>query len=276
MLGMKIGIAVLTFNAKKDLPFCLPPLLKYKVLVVDSSSTDGTAELAKEMGAEVVSIPKKSFHHGLTREFARQLLETDIVVMVTQDAYAQDEAVEKLVKPLLEGQASLAYARQLPKSQDPFEAFPRRFNYPGESHIRSLKDAKKFGSFLFFFSNSFGAYLNSALEGIGGFPKVPFGEDTHACAKLLKKGHRVAYVAESLVYHSHNYSAAREFKRHFEIGLTRGDLLSHGKDEIRGKAYALSFLHSLNYRLLPKGVIHLFAKYAGYKIGRSARLLGIK
>ncbi len=276
-MGMEIGIAVLTLNAKKDLPFCLPPLLEHKVLVVDSSSTDGTPELAARMGAEVLSIPRGHFKHGLTREKARQTLATDIVVMVTQDAYAKDATtVLKLVEPLRQGKASLAYARQLPKSNDPFEAFPRHFNYPPESHLRTLKEACQFGSYLFFFSNSFGAYLNSALDQIGGFPDVLFGEDTHACGRLLQKGHAVAYVAESLVFHSHRYTVSQEFKRHFNIGFTREGLLIAGRDETRGKKYAAAFIQSLPYRTLPKAFVHLSAKYAGYKLGQLANFIGVK
>lgn len=269
---MDIGILVFTYNARKDLPHCLPPLLKHKLLVVDSSSTDGTPEMAAAMGAAVHTIPKSSFNHGLTREMARHLLGTDIVVMVTQDAYAAaTTSIDTLVQPLLQGNASLAYARQLPKSVKPFEAFPRHFNYPTRSHIRSLKDRKAYGSYLHFFSNSFGAYLNSALDEIGGFPETLFAEDTVVCAKLLQKGHKVAYVAESLVYHSHSYSAMQEFQRHFDIGLIRKEFKELlGRDEKRGFQYARQFLGELKYRQLPKGLIHLTAKYAGYRLGYSA------
>ena len=269
---MEIGVIVFTYNARKDLPHCLQPLLKHRLLVVDSSSTDGTPDLAASMGVQVHSIPKASFNHGLTREMARHLLPTDIVVMVTQDAYAADgTSIDKLVQPLLEGKASLAYARQLPKSLKPFEAFPRHFNYPARSHIRSLKDKKTYGSYLHFFSNSFGAYLNAALDEIGGFPETLFAEDTVVCAKLLQKGHRVAYVAESHVYHSHSYSAVQEFRRHFDIGLIRKEFKELlGRDEKRGYQYAKQFLKELNYKLVPKGLIHLTAKYAGYRLGYSA------
>jgi rhamnosyltransferase len=71
-----IGVILITHNAKHHLPHCLPPLLnsslKPRVLVVNSSSNDGTLELAQEMGAETLAIPRKQFNHGLTRELARK------------------------------------------------------------------------------------------------------------------------------------------------------------------------------------------------------------
>lgn len=280
---MNIGVAIFTLNAKEHLPFCLPPLLnsplKPKVLVVDSASTDGTGELAKEMGADVLHIPKGSFNHGLTREKARLALGTDIVVMVTQDAYAENkETLEKLIEPIRSQKAALSYGRQLSKSEDIFESFPREFNYPKESHIRSFEDQDLYGSYINFFSDSFGAYSNATLDEIGGFPECLLGEDAIVCAKLLQKGYRVAYVAEAKVFHSHSYTALQEFKRYFDTGLVRAEfaplLQAGGSDEKRGSKYAYAFLKALkgkSYLLLPKGFLHLGAKFAGYKLGTLAR-----
>lgn len=277
----KVGVAVITYNAKKLLPNSLPPLLNAsiptKVLVVNSSSTDGTVELAKEMGSETLVVPRKSFNHGTTRELARKALGTEIVVMMTPDAIAIDnQVIEKLVDPLISKKASAAYARQLPHDNSGlFESFPREFNYPAESHIRSLKDLEKHGSYLFFFSDSFSAYRNDALDEIGGFTHVLTGEDTVAIAKLLHAGHKIAYQAEALVKHSHSYTLLQEFKRYFDTGLAREgykNLLEiAGTDDKRGREFAKALLKktaSEHPALLPYAIIQTLSKWLGYKIGQ--------
>lgn len=60
-----------------------------EILVIDSSSNDGTVELAASMGVEAIVIPQSEFNHGTTREMGRKLLGTDIICMLTQDAYLQ-------------------------------------------------------------------------------------------------------------------------------------------------------------------------------------------
>lgn len=279
-----IGIAVLTYRSSMHLQFCLPPLLESqlnpKVLVVDSSSDDGTVELARRLGADTFVIPKSEFNHGRTREMARKFLNTDIVIMVTQDAYAIDsDVISRLVAPIVSGQASVAYARQLPHDgADFFEAFAREFNYPPESHVRSLKELDKYGIYTYFCSNSCAAYLNSALDEIGGFQEVLTGEDTVAVAKLLEKGHRIAYVADACVKHSHKYSLLQEFRRHFDTGFARRDyqnlLREGGKDEKRGKEYVQKLMKRLiNEKplLIPYGFLHVLAKLTGYRIGRMSK-----
>ncbi|WP_457618560.1 glycosyltransferase, partial [Lutibacter sp.] len=224
---LSTGVIIPTHNAQHHLKQCLLPVLasplKPSILIIDSSSKDNTVKLAKQMGVETLVIPQKEFNHGATRELARKHLNTDIVVMMTQDAYPQSsDFLEYLIAPLLEGKAAVSYARQIPhKGADFFESFPRQFNYPEKSHIRGIKDLETYGSYTFFCSDSCAAWVNSALDEIGGFFPVLTNEDTFAVAKLLNKGHHIAYVAEAVVHHSHRYSLLEEFKRYFDTGYTR-------------------------------------------------------
>lgn len=283
MHSPSIGIVIPTFQAAKHLPFCLPPLinspLKPRILIIDSSSTDETISLAKKMGAETLVIPQSEFNHGLTREKGRLHLDTDIIVMITQDAYAtSSDTLEKLITPIVQQKASVAYARQVPHIGAGFlEAFPRFFNYPAISHIRGLKDISQYGVYTFFCSNSCAAYRNQALSEIGGFPSTLFGEDTIVVAKLLQHGHQIAYVASAEVRHSHHYSLKQEFARHFDIGLMRSMyqpwLSIAGKDTQRGKAYARALLQELgknNPSLIPYALAQLVSKFLGYRIGQAS------
>jgi rhamnosyltransferase len=276
-----IGVAILTLNSKHHLSQCIPPFihspLKPKILVVDSSSEDGSVELAQAFGVETLTIPRAEFNHGTTRELARKQLKTDIVVMLTPDAYAVDESVlEKLVKPIIKGEASISYARQVPHDGAGFfEAFPREFNYPPESQLRSIEDIETFGVHLFFCSDSCAAYSTQALDEIGGFSAVLTGEDTVAAAKLLRKGHKIAYTADAVVKHSHNYSLLQEFKRYYDTGYARkeyADLIeAPSRDTRRGSQYTQLMIKSLlktDPWRLPYGVIQCFVKFAGYKIGQ--------
>ena len=284
-----VGIIIPTHNAHHHLKQCLSPILasplKACVLIIDSSSKDGTVELAQQMGIETKVIPKKEFNHGATRELARKHLNTDIVVMMTQDAYPQSsDFLQYLVAPLLEGKSSVAYARQIPhKGADFFEAFPRQFNYLEKSHIRSIEDLETYGSYTFFCSNSCAAWLNSALDEIDGFFPVLTNEDTFAVAKLLNQGHHIAYVAEAVVHHSHRYSLLEEFKRYFDTGYTRRlyrDELFYGvRDEKHGSQFVKVMLKELIKKkpfLLSYAILHISAKYLGYKVGNIGPKLPLK
>lgn len=276
-----IGCAILTYHAKNHLVSCLTPLLnsplKPRILVVDSSSNDGTRELAASLGIETIVISQKDFNHGITREMARKHLGTDIICMITQDAYlADNDALSYLVAPIIENKAKISYARQLPhQGASFFEAFPRRYNYPPTSQLRSIEDCQQYGVYTFFCSDSCAAYSNAALNEIGGFEEALLGEDTVATAKILRKGHKIAYTAEALVSHSHNYSLWQEFCRSFDTGLARknyASLLECGSsDSKRGADYLKTMLAELikeSPHLIPYALAHASAKWLGYQIGK--------
>lgn len=276
-----IGVAFMTHCSKSHLKHCLPPILssslKPKVLVVNSSSCDGTVEEAERLGASTLVVPRRTFNHGSTRELARKELNTDIVVMMTPDAYsACDDLIEVLTQPLRQGLADIAYARQIPhKNSGLMETFPRIFNYPEKSHIRSIEDIDIYGSYLFFCSDNCCAYKNELLENLGGFPMVLTAEDAYVCAKALKQGKKIAYVAEAVIHHSHDQTLLQEFRRHFDIGYMRKQhqkiLEGPPSDEKRGADYAkalITYLKSHNPWLIPYGILHLAAKYLGYRLGR--------
>lgn len=281
MKKLSVGVAVITYKDAKHLEKCLPPLLnssiKPKVIVFNSTSDDGTVELAKKLGAKTLVIPRTEMNHGWAREISRKTLGTDIVVMMTPDAYAKPDMLEKLIQPIVKGKASIAYARQIAHDGANIIArFGREFNFPKESNIRSIKDAEKYGRYTGFCSDACTAWLNEALEEIGGFRWILSGEDAVAAAMILRKGHKIAYVADAVVNHSHNYTPAKEFVRHFDTGMYRKQWdkildLGGGSDQKRGVSYATSLLkHVLKNepRMLPTAFLQLTMGWLGYQFGR--------
>jgi rhamnosyltransferase len=141
--------------------------------------------------------------------------------------------------------------------------------------VRSLTDLENCGAYIFFCSNSCAAYCNKALDEIGGFSPVLIGEDTLAAAHLLTKGHKIAYVADAIVRHSHCYSLIQEFKRNFDIGLSRkqnSHLFSMLSDCKLGALYAKEMLKKLNKQpvKIPYALCHLLARWLGYFIGQKS------
>jgi len=250
--------------------------------VIDSSSRDGSAELAAKFGAEVFSIPQGDFNHGTTREMARHLLGTDIVVFMTQDAIAVgDDMVGNLVAPIVAGDAVISYARQIPHDgADFFERFSREFNYPPTSEIRSAEDIARIGPRTFFCSDSCCAWSNAALSSVGGFRETLTAEDVAAAARLIHAGHKIAYEAGAVVKHSHRYTLFQEFRRHFDTGHFRAEhgnlLFGNGGDEKHGAAFTKEMLKRLSRKCpwkIPYAFLLTASKLAGYYVGYYGRRL---
>jgi rhamnosyltransferase len=248
-------------------------------LVVDSSSEDGQLGHFNRRGFELVVIPRESFNHGATRQYAFERVRdrVNVVVFMTQDAVlADDGALERLLNAFRDPAVAAAYGRQLPHPDaNPFGTHARRFNYGPVPMVKRLADLDRLGLKTCFFSNSFGAYRCDALGAIGGFPTTDFGEDMLAVARLLIDGRHIAYVAEACVHHSHDYSIRDEFWRYYSTGqfhkLHPWLLEAFGGATGEGARFVLSearYLVEKAPHLLPAMGIRTLAKYLGYRLGK--------
>lgn len=278
-----VGIVIPTYNAESywgqlqeglDEQSVSPS----RIVIVDSSSVDGTRRLAQRAGYQVVRIPKKEFNHGSTRSLAcTYLADSEFLVFMTQDAILADpKSLEKLCAPLSDPQIGAAYGRQLPRATaDPIERHGRLFNYPVTSQLRSLESRNELGFKTAFFSNSFAVYRRVALEEVGGFPgDAIVSEEVTAVAKMLIAGWKIAYQADAEVIHSHHLSPAREFSRYFDIGVHHGrnpwlrqTFGSTNDDGLRFIRSELNFLRANNPLWLPYAALRNISKYLAYQLG---------
>jgi len=283
MLTLSIGVVVPTLNAAKDWPNFAPKLLESisadRVLIIDSSSTDGTADLARAANFRVSPIGREEFSHGRTRQLAVELLtDVDIIVFLTQDAVLEGpNSICTLLQPFNDPTVAATFGRQLPREgATAIETHARLFNYPSQSSVRSLVSRDHLGFKAIFISNSFAAYRRNALMAVGGFPcNVIFGEDTITAARLLLSGWKIAYVAEARVYHSHRYSWMQDFKRYFDIGALHaqenwlfdkfGNTGGEGGRFVRSE---LKYLWPGYWWLIPSAMIRTALKLVGYRLGR--------
>lgn len=277
-----ISVIIPTLNAGKYIHGLLESIKSQTVpcdiVVIDSSSTDGTVNIAKSHGARTIVIERADFNHGKTRNIASREVEGGILIFLTQDAVLADyTAIENLIRPFSDDEMiGASYGRQLPRiGAGAIEAHARLFNYPEASCIKTFADAPMLGIKTAFISNSFAAYRRTALFDVDGFPSdIIFGEDMFVGAKMLLAGWRIAYCAEAKVYHSHKYGYINEFNRYFDIGVFHSReqwiLKSFGQSEGEGMRFVSSELKYLwynNFLLIPSAVFRTALKLIGYKVG---------
>jgi rhamnosyltransferase len=254
-----------------------------QIIIIDSESTDGSPEVYREAGFNIVTIQKCTFNHGATRNLGWKMCESEIIIFLTHDSIPVDEdCFARLCAPFVDPMVGVVSGRQVPRDKaKAIERHARLFNYPASSSQRVWPAARNLGFKAIFNSNSFAAYRRSALESIGGFPEdVIFGEDQVAAAHALLDGWIVAYAGDAMVKHSHHYSLLAEFRRYFDIGVAH-----HQNRELfeafrnpsgEGRRFVMS---ELDYLLrhapqqIPESAVRTSLKLLAYALGqREARL----
>lgn len=284
----KVACIVPTYNGRNDLLRLIQSLttqsVKFDLIVVDSSSRDGSAEVAAAHGATVFSIPTEEFNHGATRQHMIDLNPGyDFYVFLTQDAYLEDRhAIENIIRPFANKDVGAVCGRQLPHlDASALSTHARTFNYPETSEVKSLQTAGKSGMKAAFMSNSFSAYRAEAIRAAGGFPAhVILSEDMYVAAKMLLIGWKIAYEGTARCRHSHNYTMLQEFKRYFDIGVfhareawIRKEVGGANKEGLRYVIGELKFLGMKKLHLWPMSILRNGLKLAAFRISRFERYM---
>ncbi len=232
---------------------------------------------------ELRHIAKEEFDHGGTRRLGVGLSDADIFVCMTDDALPKDaHLIEELAAGLSEKGAAVCYARQLAgKNSGELERFTRAYNYPETSCVKSAEDVKRLGIKAYFCSNVCAAYRRSVYDELGGFTEhTIFNEDMIYAAGAVKKGYRIVYRASAMVYHSHRYTNAQQFRRNFDLGVSQAqhpEVFSGVPSEGEGlrliKKTTRHLLDTKKGALIPGLLVTSAWKYAGYRLGRSYRIL---
>lgn len=111
----KVAIVIPTLNEARSIGRVLEEISEVfgdkraRVVVVDGRSTDGTDEIARKMGAEIIYQRNKGYGEALLAGFTyvRKRLDSDFVVMIDGDLTYDPKDIPRLLKPILKDEADL-------------------------------------------------------------------------------------------------------------------------------------------------------------------------
>jgi rhamnosyltransferase len=239
---IKVSVLIPTYNGGVQFQNTLHAVLtqqtnfKYEIIIVDSSSTDGTTEfihkqLVNFSNIHFLSIPKTEFQHGKTRNYGILKCKGEFVALLTQDAMpANNRWLESLIEPLLiDKNVAGVFGKHIPYQEaDIFEKnnILKHFEQFGDGivHYKLLENDKSkfiedasYRGFICFYSDNNSALRKSIWTEIP-YPEVAFGEDQLWAREIISKGHTKAYTSKAIVYHSHCFGLKEYLNRFKEEG----------------------------------------------------------
>jgi len=99
-----------------------------RLLVVDNGSTDGTAAAARAGGAQVISEPRRGYGQACLTGLAALGGDADIIVFMDADGSDVPAEAERLLEPILRGEADLVIgSRALGRAEPGSMTWPQRW-----------------------------------------------------------------------------------------------------------------------------------------------------
>ncbi|MCW3032685.1 MAG: glycosyl transferase group 2 family protein [Solirubrobacterales bacterium] len=203
--------------------------IAHELLVCDSGSSDGSAELAARHGARVIEIAPSQFGHGRTRNLLMREASGAHVAFLTQDAEpAHPLWLERLLAGFaLAEDVAVTFGPYLPRAG---ASLPVRLELAGWFGSLSPDGAPRLDRL----APDERALAPQALMGARGFltdanaclarsiwervpfREIPYAEDRALAIDVLRAGWAKAYLPEAAVIHSHDYSPAQQLRRSFD------------------------------------------------------------
>ena len=237
----KVSVVIPTFNAGPGFEELLLKLdaqrghFELEVVVVDSGSTDGTAELAARHGALLHSVSKAGFDHGATRDLGISLSSGEYVALTVQDAVPLDERwLVTMVENLREdGRVAAVYGRHVPRPDAGVMTRALVGNLAvadSERREQEIQDPETYKGLppaqrrrIVAFDNVSSCLRRSVWKEFP-FGKADFAEDLRWGKKVVEAGYKIIYEPRSVVVHSHERGALYDLRRHYVDQLVLDEL----------------------------------------------------
>jgi len=202
------SVIVIALNAEATLKDCLKSITGQsqrpdEIIVVDNGSTDSTAEIASNAGAHVVSEPARG--RAKARNAGVKAARGDLLAFTDADAVAHKDWLRNLVghPGLREGDVAGVAGNVI--ANNPQKLIPKLLdlliaNIPHHATWNIL-------------------YHKKILEEVGGFDaRLGNAEDVELAWRLTRRGYRIEYAPEAIVYHNHPEGLLKFVKQQMDYG----------------------------------------------------------
>lgn len=221
-----VSVVIPTYNAGSNLESLIKQLQRQtnvghiEIIVVDSGSTDGTAETAEAIGATVIRITQQEFSHSYARNLGASHATGEYLLFMTQDAIPDGEGwVNRLLQPCLRNNVIAVSCREEPRqncdllgrvsiwihseymgilTSDRILEMPKEVNYNTLRRNGQLNDVTCL--------IRRDIFVDFCYRG-------DYAEDLDLGIRLIQSGYRLALLSKTRVIHSHTRPAYYYLKR---------------------------------------------------------------
>ncbi|MDP2928229.1 MAG: glycosyltransferase family A protein [Candidatus Omnitrophota bacterium] len=237
----------------------------YEIIIVDSGSSDKTAQIASRFPLRFYAINKEPFSYGYVLNYGRSVSAGKIIVFLSAHCIPADAGwLANLITPLIKDkQVGAVYGKQLPiKGINPIEEFELGIFFPEDDLSPKA-----------IFSNANCAIRKEILERYPFNEEIAYGED-FLWRNKLPADIGVVYAPDAKVYHSHSSSLHYWAVHHQMIGTATPYLQKVGGiNDFYGRRgnWLMKILSRLPYMLffLRRGYFKAFFTFPALEITRS-------
>lgn len=209
-----ITLVMRSFNEAWALRDTLPALQaqdysNWELIVFDSGSSDGSVDLIRAANPRhFIQLLPHEYNPSRVMNHGMELAQTEVVIFLNADATPQSRHwLRPLAGALQNPRTAAAFSRQIPRP-DCAAVFAHDYE-------RCFGEQRESVQWDHFFSMVSSGLRKEVWARRGFLESMQYSEDDEYTRWCRAEGYEIAYVPESVVMHSHNYTPGQAYKRSF-------------------------------------------------------------
>ena len=252
----------------------------FELIIVDSGSTDKTLEIIKSYPHKLIQIEPQNYFPGTVLNMTIEKCEGEIIIFQNSDAVPlTSETLNNLLKAFEDNQTQAAFARQIPR--------PDAATCVRRDYSQSFPDSSVTPDWITL-SLPLAAMRKSIWKKHKFYTDAWASEDTEWGKWAKDNSYKIAYMKDSLVMHSHNYTLKQLYCRKYVEGEADAFIYNKKANIISSMINILKFcmkdlvlhLSKLDVSGLVKTPFRVwtaeYAYYKGNKLGQRRKIIGQK
>lgn len=264
-----VSIVIPCKNAGDEFQFLLKMLQAQKgfkhieLVIVDSGSTDQTLEIAHRYNAKVIEIKPENFSHSYARNLGAEHATGDYLLFTVQDALpSSDTWLHELYTVLIDNEVAAVSCAETPKEDA--DLFYRQicwnhYNFLGVNDSDRIFSLPKTQNHMSLRQNGQLSDLANLIsrELFNQYKyRLNYAEDIDLGIRLIKDGHKLAFLGTTRIIHSHNRQPYYFLKRGYVDNQFLSDIFDDFvvpklaiEDFVPDIAFTYSFLADLSSKI---------------------------
>ena len=269
-MSKKISIVITNWNGKFLLNECVPSVIEavkfnggnHEIIIVDDASTDDSVIFVRYNYPQVRVIElKKNRGFGAASNTGVVESNNPIVILLNNDVVVKRDFITPLIEPFYDENVFAVGPKVLWKNKNnqeiiyfgKAEAFFKYGMFRVKNPREVDNDKMEHSSVSLYAGGGFAAFDKKKYLEIGGFDEIyyPFYvEDLDLSYCAWKRGWKVLYEPQSIVFHKHRVTIGKNFKKGFVKCIMKRNALIFVWKNITDKRFMVQHLLFLLFRLM--------------------------
>lgn len=236
---MRISIIIPTYNGAERIGNCLTALSQqdykgeFEIIVVDDGSNDNTKQVVEKY-SQVKFVHQKNAGPAAARNHGARLASGEILLLTDDDCVPMPDWISQMVQPFLDDSELVGVKGAYRTHQHELAARFVQLEYEDKYDVMA---GYEYIDFIDTYSAGYRREIFLKYDGFDTTFPVACAEDQELSFRIGRDGHKMKFVPQAVVYHTHPSSVFSYMKKKYKFAFWKMLALKKNPEKLKGDTH---------------------------------------